>query len=362
MSVFDRSLSIDDVAREAGVSRQTISNVLNHPHRVRPETRTLVEAVISKLGYRANAAARGLRTRKSSLIGVRLDSTQFRSSIQNDYLWHLSQAAENRGLGIIPFTASSKQDELAKIKSLVESDRVDGFALTETLAEDPRVEYLSRRGVPFLTFGRPWSSPNSFSSNHPWVDVDGKFGTRVATQTLLNCGFTNISFLTSNAINSGQFASVDKDRYEGWRGAMSENGMTDSKISNSVIIAPGEDVSDAKRSVVELLANAPAPQAVVCFSDALALGAHLALEESGKSAEIVGFDNSPIAEEFGFSSIDQRLEHVAAQSVSILMGSSGPIIKLRDFAAEGLAAHCLVSPALVPRGKLARLLDKKKLR
>jgi DNA-binding LacI/PurR family transcriptional regulator len=65
--------TIEDVARAANVSRQTVSNVLNAPEIVKPDTRSRVEDAISTLGYRVHASARRLRTRQSSTIGIRLD-------------------------------------------------------------------------------------------------------------------------------------------------------------------------------------------------------------------------------------------------------------------------------------------------
>ncbi|MFB6489565.1 LacI family DNA-binding transcriptional regulator, partial [Xanthomonas perforans] len=71
--MMGRAPTVQDVAEAAGVSRQTVSNVLNSPGIVAPPTRELVESVIADLGYRPHASARRLRTRKSSTIGIRLD-------------------------------------------------------------------------------------------------------------------------------------------------------------------------------------------------------------------------------------------------------------------------------------------------
>ena len=100
MSRKGRPSSILDVAEVAGVSIQTVSNVLNFPERVRPRTRDQVLQAVKTLDYTPNLSARRLRSKKSSSITVRVDANSspglFRGFIQNDFVYELIEAAENR--------------------------------------------------------------------------------------------------------------------------------------------------------------------------------------------------------------------------------------------------------------------------
>src|SRR5665213_1427470 len=111
-----------DVGRVAGVSRQTVSNVLNSPDIVRPETRARVEAAISQLGYRPHASARRLRTRRSSTIGIRLDpmANGISGSVHDRFLHSLTEQADALGLRVMLFTALDPQDEIRQIRRLHE--------------------------------------------------------------------------------------------------------------------------------------------------------------------------------------------------------------------------------------------------
>jgi DNA-binding LacI/PurR family transcriptional regulator len=104
---MSRLPTVSDVALAAGVSRQTVSNVLNSPTIVREETRERVEAAIAALRYRPHASARRLRTQKSSTIGVRLDPVTdgISGSLLDRFLHALAEQADAVGLRVVLYTA-----------------------------------------------------------------------------------------------------------------------------------------------------------------------------------------------------------------------------------------------------------------
>ena len=112
--------TVVDVARLAQVSRQTVSNVLNSPDIVRPETRERVQRAIGELGYRPHASARRLRAGTSSTIGIRLDpvSNGISGSILDRYLHALTEAADARGMRITLFVATDVDDEIRHYERL----------------------------------------------------------------------------------------------------------------------------------------------------------------------------------------------------------------------------------------------------
>src|SRR5688572_7630392 len=120
-------VTIATVARHAHVSRQTVSNVLNTPELVRDETRARVRAVIAELGYRANQAARQMRTGRSRLIAVRIDPvrTGFEGSVLDRFLHGLTEAAAAAGYRVMLYTAARDDMEIATYGELLASYALD---------------------------------------------------------------------------------------------------------------------------------------------------------------------------------------------------------------------------------------------
>jgi DNA-binding LacI/PurR family transcriptional regulator len=108
-----------------------------------------------------------------------------------------------------------------------------------------------------------------------------------------------------------------------------------------------EGVPFARICVEAALAAGPAPDALVCASDSLAVGALLAVAAAGLSLPVIGFDNTPTAEALGFSSVEQRPEDVATAILELLMGPTGEIVAPRTL--ESGSAHALITPELVVR-------------
>ena len=108
--------TVEDVARVANVSRQTVSNVLNSPEIVKEATRTRVLAAIGELGYRPHASARRLRTQKSSTIGIRLEPVRngISGSVLDTFLHALTEQADRRGMRVLLFTADDAAAEYVK--------------------------------------------------------------------------------------------------------------------------------------------------------------------------------------------------------------------------------------------------------
>jgi len=334
--------TVEDVAARAGVSRQTVSNVLNTPEIVRPATRERVHAAIEELGYHPHASARRLRTRQSSTIGIRLDpiANGVSGSILDRYLHALTERADERGMRIMLFTASGPEDEIRQFGRLRDGADVDAFVLTATQYDDPRIEWLARERIPFVAFGRPWGAENADDPDRLWVDVDGRAGVRAATEHLLGRGHTRIGYLGWPA-GSG----TGDDRRHGWEDAMSAAGLP----TEGLVTETEEGVPTARVAIEQLFAGGTDLEALVCASDSLALGAMMAVREAGfPHFPVIGFDNTPVAKAVGLSSVDQRLTEVAAGTLELLMGATGRRV-LPHGTADGDPRHRLITPQLVVR-------------
>ena len=337
--------TIEDVARAADVSRQTVSNVLNTPDIVKAATRTRVEHAISRLGYRPHASARRLRTRQSSTIGIRLDpmSNGISGSILDRYLHALTERAAERGMRIMLFTAKDVEDEIEQFKALRDGADVDAFVLTATQYDDPRIGWLLAEQVPFVTFGRPWGADDMGSDGHLWVDVDGYQGLYDATTHLIGRGLSRIGYLGWPG-GSG----TGDERRRGWAAAMTESALDENEFDALSIVCT-EGVPYARRAIEELFAGDHELEGLVCVSDSLALGAMMAVNEAGhRHFPIIGFDNTPVAQAVGLSSVEQQLDLVAASTLELLMGATGR--KVLPVGTDGVdPRHRLVPPKLVVR-------------
>jgi DNA-binding LacI/PurR family transcriptional regulator len=322
---YVEKVTISTVAREAGVSRQTVSNVINTPEVVRAETRERVREAIASLGYRVNQAARQMRTGRSKLLAVRIEpaSDGINGSVLDRFLHGLTDAAAPAGYRVMLYTAAGDAEEIATYDNLLSAYDLDGFVLTSTHHGDPRTSWLASRNVPFVTFGRPWGAPET----HSWVDVDNAAGTAAATRRLLGTGHTRIGFLGWPA-GSG----VGDARRAGWASTMAGAGHPIDDLDRAV--ADGVDTGEtAARSL-------PEATALVCASDSLALGALRA--DPARARAVIGFDDTAVARAIGLTSVSQPLAEAAARCMDLL-------VELLDGRAPQSPTTLLLEPSLVIR-------------
>ncbi len=300
------------VADEAGVSRQTVSNALNNPDLLRPETLERVVSVIERLGYSPNRAARQLRTRSSHLIGLRFEPAQEGTSnaLMDRLLHSLVEAASRTGHHVLLFSGDPT-DPLDGYEDLLRSTAVDAFVVTDTYAGTPQSAFLQERGAPFVTFGRPWDDPDA---DHAWIDVDGAHGARIATEHLMEQGHQRIAWLGWE-----KTSRIGQDRRRGWESAMRTAGQDIAGLGVRIT-----DNVDAARMATHDLLEDSSITGFVCASDTLGLGVLHACAERGlrpgDDIGVVGFDDSLAAQVTwpGLSSVRQPLEQVAVDLVRIL--------------------------------------------
>jgi DNA-binding LacI/PurR family transcriptional regulator len=320
------NVTIATVARHANVSRQTVSNVLNAPDLVRAETRARVLAAIEELGYRTNFAARQMRTGRSKLIAVRIDPVRdgVEPSVLDRFLHGLTEASESAGYRIMLYTATDDRSEISTYEDLLASYALDAFVLTHTHHGDARTAWLAQAGVPFTTFGRPWGGVDK----HPWVDVDGAAGAAAATRHLLAQGHRRIGFL-----GWPKGSGVGDDRQHGWTTAMKAAGCDVARLDRHTV----DGIAEGEKVALELMRTSKPPTALVCASDQLALGARRAAD-----IPIIGFDDSPMAQAAGLSSVRQPLGEAAAECVQLLTA-------LLDKGPGPTPRHILLEPNLIIR-------------
>ena len=326
-----RMPTIATVARLAGVSRQTVSNVVRAPQRVSPETLARVQAIIQEVDYRPNRSARALQARRSGFLAYRCHRPEETENLVLDRFLHdLCHAADEHDHHIALVSPVSTDQELAMYRDLYRSGRVDGFVLSGTHPGDRRLSALLEEGIPFVSFGRNWDAPDAST----WVDVDGASGTRQAAEHYWRGGHRRIAFL-----GWPDDGAIGSDRRAGYRSAIAALGLEPME-------ATAFDRLDAAEAAAAALLRRPdPPTAVVCVSDTMALGCAWAAQKFGIAvgAEmgIMGFDDSALTliAQPSLSSIRQPTDHVAQTLLDRFIGLS----------AEP-PSGTLLPPSLVHRG------------
>jgi LacI family transcriptional regulator len=306
---------VADVARLAGVSRQTISNVLRSPDRVRPETRERVERAIAELGYRPNRVAQSLRAQASRMIGYRIEPTRPDSlhTIHDRLLHALAEAGRERDHHLLLFTADSPDDEVAGCLTLHRTGAIDGVVLYGIDTEDPRPPALLAGGVPFAAFGR-----TGVDLHHAWIDVDNVAGTAAAVEHLVARGHRRIAF-----VGWPEGSAVGDRRAEGWRTELDKHGLL--AACHDLDLRGEDGISNGARLATILLDRPAPPTAIVAVSDAFAVGVLKAAQDRGRrpglDVAVVGFDDTPIADVLDLSSVRQPIEAIGHALVRALLGS-----------------------------------------
>lgn len=328
--------TLESLATELGVSRQTISNAINRPEVVAPATLERVQARIAATGYVPSRAARQLRTERSHTLGFRVMPSfdGINGHILSAFLHELVEEAGRQGYHLAAFSATDDADETVMYQRMFAARGIDGVVLTGTHEQDKRIDWLVEQGYPFVSFGRPWTGSDA-TAPHDWVDVDGAHGTYEATLALHAQGHRHIGYLTFPPL-----PGVPEDRYSGWQHAAAAlPGM------DPLLVVEAADTSAAgMRGALELLDRGA--DAIVCASDTLALGALSALQTRRAATDaagaVVGFDDTPAARAIGLSSVRQPIVDAARTSLHLL---------LSRLAGRTDAEHVLLPPEVVLRDR-----------
>lgn len=328
--------TILDVARAAEVSRQTVSNVVNSPHKVAPDTLVRVQAEIDRLGFRPSRAARTLKQERAGAWGLEIDARGAGrlGSVLDAFLVELTLTSSRNDTHILPFAAPDYREPIAAYEEVLASRLADGFILTDTRHDDPRPQWLRDRGIPFAAFGRVWDDPTETA----WVDVDGAAGVETAVSHLVDEGYQRVAFL---GWPTG--SPVGDDRRAGWARAVDRLGVGN-EAWQGVAVQELDAATLAARPLVDIVGPGGA---IVCASDALAAGVWRAVHERGLrpglDVGIVGFDDTDAARVLGLTTLRQPLTEITERVLAILLNAQTPP-----------AAGTVLHPELVRRSSSSR--------
>jgi DNA-binding LacI/PurR family transcriptional regulator len=313
--------TIRDVARQAGVSHQTVSRVINGSEDVLPETRAVVEDVIEKLGYRPSAIARSMargQTHTLACISPNLTDYTFASVIEG-----AETEARQHDYFLLSSSASDPEAFRKLVDELVNHRRVDGLIIINPYI-DERFKHIPQNFpvvfVGSLSHGEPISS----------VCLDDENVAYEATRHLLSRGHMNIAMVTGPMEED-----CSQDRAKGYQRAMHEAGIT---VDESMIVEGDWSATSGKDALLALTTREQAPTAVFAQNDRMAMGILRAARDMGLKVPdqlaVIGVDDMPLSSYFDppLTTMRQEMPLIGQEATRILLD----IIQNKNTAARAI--------------------------
>lgn len=278
-------VGIKDVAKAAGVSVGTVSNVINRPEMVLPETKARVRAAIETLGYVRSEPARQLRAGRSRVMAVLV--LDLGNPFFADVAKGVEQAARDAGLSVMVCSSAQDAAREAEYFALFAEQRVHGVLVTPADTTGGNLESFRRHGIPLVLVDR--KSPDTSCCSVSVDDVTGGF---LAARHLLVAGHRSVAF-----VGGPMHLPQVRARWEGAEKAFSEAGLS----AGDLLEMPTErlDVAAGRDAGARLLGLPHRPTAVFCANDLLALGVQQTMFQAGVSVPggmaIVGYDDIEFA-------------------------------------------------------------------
>ncbi|WP_243730375.1 LacI family DNA-binding transcriptional regulator [Nesterenkonia salmonea] len=330
-----RAPSMIDVAKQAGVSHQTVSRAINTPEALRSDTLERVRRAMRDLGYRRNSQARALKTRKTGLIGVVNPGDS--SFGPNRTTLAIEEAARKQGFATALSVVRDARKET--VDSTLDFFLGHGVEAVIVIAPVPTVadaarQLSTRMPVVIVTSGL------SAAADQNVVGIDQEMGARLVVQHLLTLGHRNVAHI------SGPDDWYDaRGRVTGWRQLLAESGLE----AGAQVGSSGWTAECGFRAAQELLAH-DTPDAIFVANDFMALGAIRALESRGLrvpyDVSVVGYDDVDAAAYFSpsLTTVRQPFETAGRAAMNMLL----------RITAEKVPGDGLIAPELVIRSSAGR--------
>lgn len=307
---------VKDVARHAGVSVGTVSNVLNRPDAVAASTRERVEAAMVELGFVRNASARQLRAGRSQTVGAIL------MDLSNPFYTELARGIEDRlaqdDQTLMLCSSDEDAEREGRYLRLFAEQGVRGVLVTPFSTTKDRLKQLARLGIPSVLM-------DARSTKISSVGVDNVAGAKAAVGHLLEQGHRRIGF-----VNGPLEIQQCRDRAQGAADAVTEAGFDPDAVLVTRIVDP-MTADQGQIALTGLLDEATGITAVFCVNDIVALGAmrELRLRQMAIPEEmaVVGYDDIHFAAELmtPLTSVRQPMHQLGWTAVDLLLTKSDEI-------------------------------------
>ncbi|MGL5817226.1 MAG: LacI family DNA-binding transcriptional regulator [Phycicoccus sp.] len=329
--------TLEEVATAAGVSRATVSRVVNGSPRVSAAVLAAVNDAIARLGYVPNRAARSLAARHTMAIALVVPEDAHRV-FGDPYFADIVQGISDRlddSEFVLNLQLTHPSSPSEKIRNYLRGGNVDGAIVVSHHTGD---HFLTRLDpdLPVVFGGRPILGDETPGHVPHHVDADNLGGARTAARHLVDLGRTRIATITGP---QDMPAAIDRER--GWREVLTEAGLPDHRVARGDFTIEG-----GLRAGLQIVREHPDLDAIFVASDFMARGALLAFEQAGlrvpQDVAVVGFDNSFYATrgEIGLTTIDQH---------TVRMGHEVADVLLRLLAGEPVEHRTVLATTLVVR-------------
>ncbi|QSX38989.1 LacI family DNA-binding transcriptional regulator [Shewanella sedimentimangrovi] len=307
-------VTINDVAKYAGVSIKTVSRVTNNEPSVKQETIDKVNEAIKALNYQPNLAARNLAGTKSYVIGFIYDNPNayYIIDMQNGIL----SACRDRGYELLIHPCNAKSESICEeLTALVKHSRLAGLVLTPPLSEDPRL--LQALDDMDANYVRIIAGSGAEGARGLTVLVDDRHGAVEITEHLIKLGHKKIAFISGD-----QHHESTKERFTGFEQAMKRAKL---RLENDYIIEGNYSFESGVAGAKQLLAMENRPTAIVACNDEIAAGALFAARLAGvdipAELSIVGFEDSPFSRQTWpkLTTVHQPNQRIAQMATELLI-------------------------------------------
>lgn len=313
------SITIKDIAKEAGVAHSTVSRALRGSSLISQETTKHIQETALHLGYLPSAAARSLKTNRSQALGAIV------SNIDDPYFSEILQGIEEvaQGNNYSLFMAASQRDpeREATIIQSMRQHRVDGVIICSTTFSDKQSEHFSKYGIPVVVVNNQAAEDYRYSIYHDDVN-----GSRQLTMHLIKLGHRKIGYLGNS--HTGR---TTWDRLAGFRQEMESAGLP--VPDNYIFELPGSEPERTTLASEHFLNLPDRPTALVCFNDIMAIGLLKSLQQRGvripDDISITGFDNIVFSNYTNppLTTFDQPKRFIGQKAAELILSLLNPTSK-----------------------------------
>ena len=338
-----RRISIEDIARRAGVSHSTVSRALRDNALISPKVREEIKQLAQEMNYVPNAIAQSLQNKRTNTIGVVV--TSIADPFFAEVVDGIEQIARPAGLSVL-LSASHRdlEQEMAAIDTF-HRRRVDGILVADSRISKQHTKQLTQIAVPTVLIN---SQTEDQSEIFHSVAIDDRLGARLATEHLISLGHTSIGYL-----GVSDRSRSNRERLEGYQIALAEAGLPQNPDWVSISDEYDTRISDVAtgQNMLSKLLTAEVT-GIFCYNDMVAVGALLACQELGilvpRNLSLVGFDGIALGSYVtpALTTVSQPMLEIGGYAMQMLI----------DLLADKAVENRVLSPFLVERGSSARLI------